>query len=88
MYLLIDSPDRGTGDTIQSVLEQVCEVYITKVGDEGFEVKYKFKYCYPSKSTYTYGNDWTEDEVRRDFYKNTILKVAKNNGYVLFKKVD
>jgi len=89
MYLLVDTPKHGTGDTIQSVLEDILTVTIIKkeTDNPGWSVTYKLKYCYEKKSSISYGENYTEDEVRKDFYRTQGLAIAKANGFVLFKEV-
>lgn len=39
------------------------------------------------KVTFDYGDSFTKEEVYRDFYQNHVLKIVRNNGYVMFKEL-
>ena len=88
MYLLTDSGG-NIGDTIQSVLQHILDVTVAKktLGNPGWSVTYKLEFCHESKSSISYGENWTKEEVIADFYKTQGLAIARENGYKLFKEV-
>ena len=87
MYLLVLEPVHNATGTVLEALKQICSVTVTKVSS-GWEVRYCFKHCFEGKSTFNYGDSYTEEEVSTDFYMTQILDMAKANGYHLFKEVE
>lgn len=88
MYVLTQTPISDVGNSIVSVLKNVCEVTTTKKDDGSFKVYYKLKYTKQICAPRTYSSEYTEDEVIEDFYQTFVRDLVKVNGYVLFKSVN
>ena len=88
MYLLEFEPtNHNTSDDLIPLLEKICKVEVTDTGN-GFSVSYQLNYCQKVTSPISYSNEYTKLEVYNLFYREQVIKIARRNGFVLFKSVD
>jgi hypothetical protein len=95
MYKIELEPIGNVGENIVDVLSQVIDITITKKeqGTPGFktgfwEVTWQLPFCKEVKSTITYSINWSREEAVKHFYETKGLKIAKRNGYKLFKEIE
>lgn len=85
-YLIVNEPVHGAGNTIRSVLENICTVTLSKLDSGGFAVNYRFNHCFKKRHPMSYSNEYTEEEVLDDFYRTKVLNMARANGTIYLKR--